>query len=206
MLARSGKATADEVDEARRIHEALRAYQIPEAGQQQLENPESESPKPEIILPRMSETDFMQTLEKLTAERHQAHKQMCLLSNTLGNYPDSQNLKDLVDEIEAFKLQRNTLGERIDYLKANGRLPEAEPQRPADLISEQAKTAYLANLPADRYEVHKLLNNSLMPNLSKARKNAIRAKNDVTRQKYEIKAAQLEAQVDIARRQLEAMS
>ncbi|MDR6195181.1 hypothetical protein QE357_002233 [Siphonobacter sp. BAB-5404] len=202
MEARSGKVNAEDVAEAKRIYEALRDYKIPEPSDEKDETP---APKPEILLPKMAQDEFKDVLEDLTMQRHEAHRQMCLLSNTLADYPDDVNVKGVVDEIEAFKQQRNALGEKIDYLKANHRLP-AETQTHTPLFSDEAQTVYLDNLPVDRYELNKLLKDSLMPMLSKARKNATKAKTDVKRLQYEQKAVKLELEIKIARSKLASMS
>lgn len=205
-LKQAGKATDDEVLEALRIYESLRDYQAPAA----LPSPEMDeksavNSKPEIFLPQMSEAEFTKVLEDLTIERHEAHKQMCLLSNSLADYPDNENVKAVVDDIQAFKRQRNQAGEKIAYLKANKRLPVEEPQPACESSPAAAEAAFLANLPAERYEVHRLLKDSLLPNLSKARKKLELAATEMNRLHYAKKVSILEAQVAAARGKMAAL-
>ncbi|MBO9640164.1 MAG: hypothetical protein J7576_18485 [Siphonobacter aquaeclarae] len=205
-LKMAGKATDDEVLDALRIYESLRNYQAaaaPLSSQAVDEKPAGAAPavnpKPEIFLPQMSEAEFTKVLEDLTIERHEAHKQMCLLSNSLADYPDNENVKAVVDDIQAFKRQRNQAGEKIAYLKANKRLPAEEPRSEGESSSATAEAAFLANLPAERYEVHRLLKDSLLPNLSKARRKLELAATELNRLHYAKKVSILEAQVAAAR-------
>jgi chorismate mutase len=115
-------------------------------------------------------------LEQLTLEKSEAHKQMCIRSNQLAHIPDDMNAKSLVDEIQTFKAQRTELGTKIAYLKANGQLPVVDEPAQAEQQSE-----FLDSLPTEKYELAKLLKDSILPNLSKARGKLRLAKDEVKR-------------------------
>ncbi|MGA0558293.1 hypothetical protein ACO2Q8_16660 [Larkinella sp. VNQ87] len=214
MLVGAGRATAAEVEEARRIFDALKAYQpeAPGVDSPCVDRPAVPTPAPKTaavesaaVVPGMPVPEFTKLLEELTIERQEYHKQMCLRSNRLGDYPDETNLKDLVDEIQEYKAKRNAVAEKIAYLKANGRLP-ATPGPADDNAPEVQESAFLANLPADRYELNKLLVNSLMPKLYRAKKGLAGAESELWKAHYRKEMAKAKAAVDAAKRQLSAMA
>ncbi|RCR69420.1 hypothetical protein [Larkinella punicea] len=213
MLVRANRATADDVAEAKRIYEALRDYKpadpvaIPTAAVETVkESSLASAPAPAIVIPAMAVSEFTQLIEDLTIERHEALKQMCLRSNRLGDYPDETNLKELVNEIQEWKAKRNAVAEKIAYLRLNGRLPQPSADPAPDHGSDCTKSAFLANLPADRYELNKVLVNSLQPKLYRAKKSLAAAKSEIWIAHYRKEVAKAQAAVDLAKNQLSAMA
>ncbi|RAJ92220.1 hypothetical protein LX87_05188 [Larkinella arboricola] len=210
MLARSGRVSAQEVEEARRIWEALRDYKPTEAARPIVATvPDPPAPKPPdsaVVVPAMAVDEFTRLIEDLTIERHEAHKQMCMRSNRLADYPDDQNVKDLVDEIQEWKRKRNEVAEKITFLRNNGRLPEPMPAQAAERSPEVPESAFLANLPADRYELNKLLVNSLNPKLYRAKQGLKNAKLEIWKAHYQKEVAKCQAAVDLAKSQLSALA
>ncbi|QHV97955.1 hypothetical protein [Spirosoma endbachense] len=149
----------------------------------------------------MAVGDFTRLLEELTLQRSEFHKLMCLKSNQLKDIPDHESAKTLVDEIEDYYEKRNEVAVKINYLKANRRLPE-DVGKESD--PETLKLKFVENLPVDKYELSKKLQLAL-PNLSKARTNLQRAKDPVTRLKYSQKVAKLEAEVALIRSAMKGM-
>ncbi|RRB13810.1 hypothetical protein [Larkinella knui] len=208
MYLKANRATADEVAEAKRIYEALRDYK-PDPMLASVPAQEGRTPVATVaavVIPAMAVSEFTQLIEDLTIERHEALKQMCLRSNRLGDYPDETNLKDLVNEIQEWKAKRNAVAEKIAYLRLNGRLPQPSADPVADHGSDAMKSAFLANLPADRYDLNKLLVNQLKPKLWRAKKGLEKAKTEIWIAHYRKEVAKCQAAVDLAKNQLSALA
>ncbi|PMD97683.1 hypothetical protein BWI97_08725 [Siphonobacter sp. BAB-5405] len=212
-------ATQEELDQAQQIFDALKEFKaepdpvtptpVPSAPVTPETPPAAVVPLiasvPENV-PVMKVSEFTQLMENLSIERAEAHKQMCLRSNQMANFPPTQNIKKQVDEIQAYKRQRNEIGEKIAYLEKNGKLPDPEPQDQGETPAPQTSEAFLKNLPADRYEINKILKDSLLPNLSKARKKLATATQENWKAHYAQKVALLEAQVAGARSKMSSLN
>jgi len=205
MKLRSGLVTAAAVAEAESIYKALVDYR-PEPV---LERPKTSQPAPAVVepasdagrveLPAMPVSEFTLLMEQLATEKAGYHTKMAKLCNTLKDIPDHVNAKEVVDEIDRFYDLRNGVAVKMQFLKANGRLPQDEGnETPAPVDLETVKLAFLENLPSDKYELSKKLQLAL-PNLSKARTNLQRAKDPVKRQHYAEKVAKLEIEVGLIR-------
>lgn len=215
-------ATQEELDQAQRIFDDIKAFKaeadsvettpvpvasaVPQTPPAAVVPMESTIPENVSVMPVMKVSEFTQLMENLSIERLEAHKQMCLRSNQMANFPPTQNIKKLVDEIQAYKRQRNEIGEKIAYLEKNGKLPDPEPQDQGETPAPQTSEAFLKNLPADRYEINKILKDSLLPNLSKARKKLGTATQENWKAHYAQKVALLEAQVAGARSKMASLN
>ncbi len=146
--------------------------------------------------------EFTKLLEELTLQKAGFHKEMAIRSNQLATIPDDVNAKELVDEIDRFYEARNEVAVKINYLKANGKLPEDSGNPEPN--SEDFKLKFLDSLPADKYELAKKLN-GLLPNLSKARNQLQKAKDPTKKVHYSQKVARLEAEVALVRSAMKGM-
>jgi hypothetical protein len=196
MRKRSGLIPQSAVDEALQIYEALVRYQVPIFAEPLVIVEKSVPVGPVVTLP-----EFTALLEQLTLEKSEAHKQMCIRSNQLAHIPDDMNAKSLVDEIQTFKAQRTELGTKIAYLKANGQLPVVDEPAQAEQQSE-----FLDSLPTEKYELAKLLKDSILPNLSKARGKLRLAKDEVKKVHYSQKIAKLETEAALIRSRMSSLS
>ena len=205
MKKRSGLVRQEEIDEAQRILNALMTYQ-PEPVTEVVAEKQPDCPKiPATVgieLPVMPVAEFTRLLEELTLQKSEFHKQMAIRCNKLKDIPDNESAKELVDEIDEFYDKRTEMAVKINFLKANGRLPEdLGNNQPA----EDLQLKFLENLPADKYELSKLLNATL-PNLSKARGKLQTVKDQVKKVHYSQKVAKLEAEVALIRSRINALS
>ncbi|GAB3256057.1 hypothetical protein GCM10027347_17630 [Larkinella harenae] len=205
MYHRAGKVSKADVAEAQLIYDQLKAYRVP-VEPLPVERSNSLAAESAVVLPAMPVSEFTRLLEELTIENAEAHKQMAMRANRLADYPDTVNVKGLVDEIQEWKAKRNALGEKIAYLKANGRLPDLAPVPDAEDAPEAVKSTFLANLPAERYELSRLITNSLSPKVSRARKGLARAKTDLWRAHYTKQLAQAEAELALAKSKMAALA
>ncbi|RAI76001.1 hypothetical protein HMF3257_20795 [Spirosoma telluris] len=204
MKKRGGLVSQEELDEASRILNALMTYQpeaVPEMAEIQPDCPTIPT-KAGIEIPVMPVAEFTRLLEELTLQKSEFHKQMAIRCNKLKDIPDHESAKELVDEIDHYYERRTEMAVKINFLKANGRLPEdSGNNQPA----EDLQLKFLENLPADKYELSKLLT-TILPNLSKARGKLQAVKDQVKRVHYSQKVARLEAEVALIRSRIKALS
>ncbi|SFD47201.1 hypothetical protein [Spirosoma endophyticum] len=208
MKKRAGLASPADVQNAEAILQGLVNYR-PEAEPAV----KSEAPsKPEkcpslqasqpVDIPAMPVLEFTRLLEELTLQKAGFHKEMSIRCNRLKDIPDHESAKELVDEIDDLYEKRTAVAVKINFLKANGRLPE---EAAPELTVEDMKLKFMENLPTDKYDLSKLLS-TLMPNLSKARGRLQQSKDPVKKVEYSQKVAKLEAEVALVRSRLKAFS
>ncbi|WP_138993956.1 hypothetical protein [Larkinella sp. C7] len=197
MKKRAGLVSQADIDEANQIYQALINYQAPP----DVATSDVSTSGGSAVPAAMPVSEFTALLETLTGEKAELHKQMCLRSNQLAQIPDAVNAKALVDEIQDYKARRNEIGAKIAFLKANGRLPDVV----ADPSPQQEQTAFMESLPGDKYELARLLKDSILPNLSKARAKLALSANEVKKVHYGQKVARLEAEAALVRARMNAL-
>lgn len=209
MKQRAGVVTVEALAEAERVYKALVAYVLPSPEAPPTRTDTRPDPntaasvEPTVDLPAMPVGEFTRLLEELTLQKSAFHKEMAIRCNRLKDIPDSVNAKELVDDIDDFYERRNAVAVKINYLKANGRLPE-DLGNEAPVDPEELKLTFMANLPADKYELSKKLA-LLLPNLSKARTNLERAKDQTKKVHYGQKVAKLEMEAALIRSRMKGM-
>lgn len=214
LKARSGLVSQAALEEAKQVYQALVAYQMPVGPVTPNSPPGPASalvspPRTDeqtIELPKMPVGEFTRLLEELTLQKSAFHKEMAIRCNQLKDIPDNESAKDLVDDIDRFYDLRTEVAVKINFLKANGRLPEdlGNADAAAESVADH-QLKYLENLPADKYELSRMLALT-MPNLSKARTALERATSPVKKLHYSQKVAKLEVEVALLRSRMAALS
>ena len=82
---------------------------------------------------------------RLEVDASMLHRQIGLLSNTLGGFSDSQitERKTVVDAIKTRRAEWRQLNDEIDYIEKHGRLPELAGGALSDVEQEKRTNALL---------------------------------------------------------------
>lgn len=176
---RTGRATPQDVENARRAYEYLRDGRVSETPVVVAEPTSSVPTKQFDNEPKQYSDKTKLILDGLNKELNTLDTDKAALSNSLKTIPKDENAKYITDQILNLRDQRANLMDTIRYVQVKGCLPSAAPVVIVDFES---------TLPKDKFTLDRMIKN-LKINLSKWQDKKNAAKTLAKIQEYDTKIA-----------------
>lgn len=176
---RTGRATLQDVENARNEYEALRDGKVIETPVAVAEPTSSVPTKKFGEQPQQLSDSTKLILDGLNKELNTLDADKAEKSNSLKTVPKDSNAKHITDQILNLRDQRANLMDTIRYVQVKGCLPSAPPV---------VEVNFESSLPKDKFTLDRMIKN-LKINLSKWQEKRNAAKTLAKIQEYEMKLA-----------------
>lgn len=183
---RTGRATPQDVENARRAYEDLRDGKAPETPVVVAEPTSSVATRKFDEQPKQLSDSTKLILDGLNKELNTLDADKAALSNSLKTVPKDGNAKHITDQILNLRDQRANLMDTIRYVQVKGCLPSAAPV---------VKVDFEGTLPKDKFTLDRMMKN-LKINLTKWQDKRNAAKTLAKIQEYDTKLAKGRTELD----------
>lgn len=193
---RTGRSTQAEVDECRLAYEALAFGAFGSAQSPNTISVQAPAPTSSVATRPFKQdgkteqlsAEVVEMLEGIRSRKNELEAKKAMLCNSLGNYPDHVNCKDVVDEILSLREQWKAEGDKERHVLEFGKLPED--------TKINLPEGWADKLPRDKYKLDRDLKN-LKINLKKWNDKLAVCKDLGSIQDLKVKIIQGEIKLDV---------